>query len=84
MQQLTKLISAEFSDIVIPGQLRVTSAVEWFWLEKYYPESDAIAISQRYEKELTALVSHRFTIDQAQEAFDLAKSGKCMKVMFTL
>jgi len=44
----------------------------------------AIAIAQRYEAELKALVSHRFTIDQAKEAFDLAKSGACMKVMFEI
>jgi len=44
----------------------------------------AIAIAGRYQKELTALVSHRFKIDQAEEAFELARSGKCMKVMFEI
>ena len=43
-----------------------------------------ITIAKKYQKEIEALISHRFTLDQFEEAFELALSGKCMKVMFSL
>lgn len=46
--------------------------------------ASAIEIAGRYEKELTSLVSHRFGIKDAAEAFELARTGKCMKVMFAI
>ena len=36
------------------------------------------------DQELTKLVSHRYKIDDAAEAFELARTGKCMKVMFEI
>ena len=54
------------------------------WIFKLYEWEDLLAFVRRHELPIKDVVSHRFRLDDAVEAFDLAESARVGKIIFNV